>query len=62
MSAPVKQSSSWLAVYNGTTCIGHAIYRGRIGIEAFNVDDESISLFATFADATAALDSLAVPS
>jgi hypothetical protein len=61
MSAPVKQSS-WLAVYNGTTCIGHALWRGKTGVEAFNVDDKSIGLFPTLADATAALASLAVPS
>jgi hypothetical protein len=60
VSAPVKQSSSWLAVYDGTTCIGHAIFRGKTGIEAFNVDDKSIGLFPTLKDATAALASLAV--
>jgi hypothetical protein len=62
MSAAVKQSSSWLAVYNGTTCIGHALWRGKTGVEAFNVDDKSIGLFPTLADASAALASLAVPS
>jgi hypothetical protein len=43
-------------------CIGHALWRGRIGIEAFDRDDRSIGLFPTLADATVALASLAVPS
>lgn len=62
MSAPPKQPSNWLAVYNGTTCIGHAVWRGRIGVEAFNVNDKSIGLFPTLKDATTALAGLAVPS
>ena len=62
MSAPVKQPSNWLALYTGTTCIGHALWRGKTGVEAFNVDDRSIGLFPTLKDATAALASLAVPS
>ena len=45
MSAPVKQSSSWLAVYNGTCCVGHVIARGKRGYEAFDVDDRSVGLF-----------------
>jgi hypothetical protein len=62
MTAPPKPPSNWVAVYSGQTCIGHAIWRGRIGVEAFNVDDKSIGLFPTFKEATAALASLAVPS
>jgi hypothetical protein len=62
MSAPPKQPSNWLAIYNGTACIGHALWRGKTGVEAFNVDDKSIGLFPTLKDATAALASLAVPS
>jgi len=62
MSAPPKHPSNWLVVYNGTTCIGHTIRRGRAGIEAFDIDDKSIGLFPTLADATAALAGLAAPS
>jgi hypothetical protein len=62
MTAPPKQPSSWLAVYSGQRCLGHAIWRGKIGVEAFNVDDKSIGLFSTLKDATAALATLAVPS
>jgi hypothetical protein len=47
---------------NGTTCLGHAIFRGRIGIEGYNVDDQSIGFFPTLADVAAALASLAAPS
>ena len=60
MSTAPKQPSSWLAVYNGQTCIGHAIWPDKTGVEAFNVDDESIGLFPTLKAATAALASLAV--
>jgi hypothetical protein len=60
MSAPPKQPSSWLAVYSGQTCIGHAIWRGKGGVEAYNVDDKSIGLFPTLKEATAALAGLAV--
>jgi hypothetical protein len=59
MSASAKQPSNWLAVYNGTTRIGHALWRGKTGVEAFNIDDKSIGLFPTIKDATAALVSLA---
>jgi hypothetical protein len=60
MSASPKQPSNWLAVYAGQTCIGHALWRGKTGVEAFNVDDKSIGLFPTLKDAMAALASLAV--
>jgi hypothetical protein len=56
MSAPVKQSSSWLAVYNGTRCVGHVIARGRRGYEAFDVDDRSVGLFPTPQEAAGALE------
>jgi hypothetical protein len=62
MSASPKQPSNWLAVYAGQSCIGHALWRGKIGVEAFNVDDKSIGLFRTLKDATAALASLATSS
>ena len=59
MSASPKQPSNWLAVYAGRTCIGHALWRGKTGVEAFNVDDKSIGLFPTLKAATTALASLA---
>jgi hypothetical protein len=65
MTATVKLAgSSWVAIMagDGTTCLRHAIFRGRTGIEAFDRDDRSIGLVPTLADATAALASLVVPS
>jgi hypothetical protein len=36
-----------LAVYDRQSCIGHAISRGRAGLEAFDADDQSLGTFAT---------------
>jgi hypothetical protein len=36
-----------LAVYDGQSCIGHVISRGRAGLEAFDADDQSLGTFAT---------------
>jgi hypothetical protein len=55
MSAPAKQPSSWLAVYDGTTCVGHVITRGKLGAEAFDADDHSVGIFASMAEAADAL-------
>jgi hypothetical protein len=64
MTATKQTALSWMAIMggNGTMCHGHVIWRGRLGIEAFNVDDRSIGLFPTIKDATAALAGLAAPS
>jgi hypothetical protein len=56
MSAAVKQSSSWLAVYDGTRCVGHVIARGKRGYEAFDVDDRSVGMFPTQQEAAGALE------
>jgi hypothetical protein len=56
MSAPPKQLSSWLAVYNGTRCVGHVIARGKRGYEAFDIDDRSVGLFPTHREAAGALE------
>jgi hypothetical protein len=47
---------NWCAIYDGRTCIGHAIARGRHGVEAYDVDDKSIGTFVTIADAANALE------
>jgi len=46
----------WLAVYAGTTCHGHVLFRGRRGFEAFDVDDKSLGVFASQEDAINAID------
>lgn len=61
MSTIVKHPSNWMAIMDGdgTTCLGHAISRGRLGIEGYNVSDELVGFFPTLADVAAALASLA---
>jgi hypothetical protein len=44
-----------LTVHDGRTCIGHIIARGRDGFEAFDVNDRSIGIFQTQAQAAAAV-------
>jgi len=46
----------WLAVYAGTTCHGHVLFRGRQGFEAFDVNDQSLGMFASQDDAVNAID------
>jgi hypothetical protein len=36
MSAPKPASAPMVSVYDGTTCIGHVIARGKLGHEAFD--------------------------
>jgi hypothetical protein len=50
-----KFHSSWLAVTDGRVCIGHILNRGKSGVEAFDVDDRSLGLFANQHEAMAAL-------
>jgi hypothetical protein len=47
--------SSWLAVYDGQTCVGHLLARGRFGFEGFDVDDKSLGVFRSRADAVGAV-------
>src|SRR5262245_16864059 len=44
-SMKAAPQSSWLAVYDGTRCVGHIIKRGRAGVEAFDTDDRPLGLF-----------------
>jgi hypothetical protein len=50
-------SPSVLAVYSGQQCIGHVIRRGRAGIEAFDIEGQSVGLFTTMHDAMTAVSS-----
>jgi hypothetical protein len=54
--------SSWLAVYNGQVCVGHVLNRGKSGVEAFDVDDRSLGLFANQYEAMAALSAAGAAS
>jgi hypothetical protein len=47
--------SCWLAVYDGQTCIGHLLARGRSGVEVFGADDESLGVYPTQKEAMQAV-------
>jgi len=46
MSKPLPTASR-LSVYNGQTCIGFLIRRGKCGVEAFDLEDRSLGIFAS---------------
>jgi hypothetical protein len=47
--------SPMLSVYDGRTCIGWIMSRGKAGFEAFDADQRSLGVFATQREAAAAL-------
>jgi hypothetical protein len=47
-------TASVQAVYDGRTCIGFLLPRGKIGIEAFDADQHSLGVFPTIKAAVAA--------
>jgi len=51
-------SATWAAVYFGCECIGHVVWRGPWGIEAFDRNDRSVGIFATQGEAANALGQL----
>jgi hypothetical protein len=44
-----------LSVYDGRTCLGHIIARGKRGFEAFDADDNSLGTFPTDQEAADAV-------
>jgi hypothetical protein len=40
-----------LSVYNGRTCVGHVLARGKSGFQAFDVDDKSLGIYRTRSEA-----------
>jgi hypothetical protein len=55
MSAPKPAATPLVSVYDGTTCLGHVLGRGKTGFEAFTADDKSVGVFKTQREAAAAL-------
>ena len=45
----------FLAVYDGRTCLGFLLPRGKQGVEAFDHDDKSLGIFPTQKSAADAL-------
>jgi hypothetical protein len=50
-----QTAMSMLAVYDGRTCIGHLLMRGKAGVEAFDADDRSLGLYPDLKAAAAAI-------
>lgn len=48
-------SSNWSSVYSGQQNLGHVISRGKCGVEAFDANEASLGIFATQAEAVAAV-------
>jgi hypothetical protein len=46
----------WASVYDGRQCIGHLISRGKLGVEAFDVENRSLGIFPSVKQALAAFD------
>jgi hypothetical protein len=44
---PPTTRPTLLAVYDGRTAIGHLLMRGKLGVEAFDVGDHSLGIFAS---------------
>jgi hypothetical protein len=55
-AAPASEQLHWLAVYDGQQCIGHALSRGKLGVEAFDVENRSLGIFPSVKQALAAFD------
>jgi hypothetical protein len=54
MSKPLP-TTGLLSVYDGRTCLGHVMARGRFGFEGFDVDDKSLGMFRTRPEAVDAV-------
>jgi len=55
----MKDATALLSVYDGQTCIGHIIARGKPGHEAFDTDNNSLGMFASEHDAANAISKAA---
>jgi hypothetical protein len=53
MTKPLP-TTGMISVYSGRECLGHVLARGRFGFEGFVVDDRSLGMFRTRADAVTA--------
>jgi hypothetical protein len=40
-------ASNLVSVYDGTMCVGHVLYKPRVGFEAYDRDDKPIGIFPT---------------
>jgi hypothetical protein len=54
MTKPLP-TTGMISVYSGRECLGHVLARGRFGFEGFDVDDKSLGVFRSRADAVGAV-------
>jgi hypothetical protein len=40
-------ASNLVSVYDGTTCLGHVLYKPRVGYEAYDCNDRPIGIYPT---------------
>ena len=55
MTAPPDVGCAFVYVTAGQTCLGHLVNRGPEGFEAYDLNDNSLGIFATQKEAVAAL-------
>jgi hypothetical protein len=48
-----------ISIYSGREYLGHVLARGKSGFQAFDVDDKSLGVFKTRAEAIAAVSATA---
>ena len=51
----MPSSTTMVSVFAGTVCRGFLLPRGRLGIELFTADEQSLGFFPTQREAVAAL-------
>jgi hypothetical protein len=51
----IEDQNQMLAVFDGRTCAGHILPRGRAGFEAFDASDRSLGLFETWQAAASSI-------
>jgi hypothetical protein len=59
MTKAAPTTTGMISIYAGQTCLGHAMARGRLGFEAFDLNDRSLRMFRTRAAAVDAVSSSA---
>jgi hypothetical protein len=52
---PRETGSPMRTVYDGQTCVGFVLARGKVGLEAFDADNRRLRMFAAARAAAAAI-------
>jgi hypothetical protein len=47
MTSKAAPTTGMLSVYDGRQCVGHLIRRGKCGVEAFDINEVSLGVFAS---------------